>query len=121
MYFIKINGQSLPTPFYYCVTSKDIESSGSGRFDETGVVHRSRVRTDVKTCEVKWKVPGSELSTISSCLEPELLHVSLLDPSSAGYDSCDMYKDSVRAEFYQHQNAQETDSWWEISLRLIEY
>ncbi|MBR5088456.1 MAG: hypothetical protein IK093_03425 [Ruminiclostridium sp.] len=121
MYFISINGQQLPTPYYYCVTSKDIESSGSGRFDETGVVHRSRVRHNVKTCDVKWKIPGSQLSTISGSMADELLHVTLLDPATSGYVSCDMYAESSRAEFYQHQNAQESDSWWEISCRLIEF
>ena len=54
MYFININGHELPTPFFYSVTSRDIESSGSGRFDETGIVHRSRVRHNVRTCDVKW-------------------------------------------------------------------
>ena len=121
MYFISINGQTLPTPYYYSVTSRDIESSGSGRFDETGVVHRSRVRHSVKTCDVKWKVPASELGTISTSLSAELLHVSLLDPASAGYVSCDMYADGVKAEFYQHQNGSVNDSWWEISCRLTEF
>ena len=121
MYFIRINGHELPTPFFYSVTSRDIESSGSGRFDETGIVHRSRVRHNVRTCDVKWRVPGTQLNSISTDLSAELLHVSLLNPASAGYVSCDMYAESVKADFYQQQNGNTSESWWEISCRLVEY
>lgn len=121
MYFININGHELPTPFFYSVTSRDIESSGSGRFDETGIVHRSRVRHNVRTCDVKWRVPGTQLNSISTDLSAELLHVSLLNPASAGYVSCDMYAECVKADFYQQQNGNTSESWWEISCRLVEY
>ena len=121
MYFIKINGRTLPTPFYYSVSSRDIESSDSGRSDETGVVHRNRIRRSVKTCEVKWRVPGSELSQLDTDLSAELLEVNMLDPASAGYVDCEMYAESLHSEFYQHQNRNESASWWEISCRLAEY
>ena len=121
MYFIKINGNVLPTPFYYSVSSKDIDSSDSGRSDETGVVHRNRIRHSVKTCDVKWRIPGSSLGQLETDLSGELLEVSLLDPCSAGYVDCDMYAENMRADFYQHQNGSETASWWEISCRLTEY
>lgn len=121
MYFIRINGTVLPTPFYYSVTSRDIESSDSGRYDETGIVHRNRVRHGVKVCDVKWRIPGSSLSPLNTQLADTLLHVNMLDPATGGYVSCDMYAESVKSDFYQHQNMSETSSWWEISARLVEY
>ncbi|MBP5605514.1 MAG: hypothetical protein J6X60_08225 [Ruminiclostridium sp.] len=121
MYFIRINGTALPTPCSYSVSSADIESADSGRSDETGVVHRNRIRRSVKTCDVKWRIPGTSLAPLDTSLSDELLHVSLLDPASAGYVNCDMYAKNIRADFYQQQNGSENDSWWEISCRLTEY
>ena len=121
MYFIKINNRELPTPFYYSVSSRDIASSDSGRSDETGLVHRNRIRRSVKTCDVKWRIPGSMLGQLDTDLSAELLEVSLLDPASAGYVDCDMYAESLRSDFYQQQNGLESESWWEISCRLTEY
>lgn len=121
MYFLSINGHELPTPFYYSVTSKDIEGTCSGRSDETGVVHRNRVRHSVRTCDVKWRIPGSSLRLIDESLSDELLNVSMLDPASAGYVSCEMYADNIHSEFYQQQNGSESASWWEISCRLIQF
>ncbi len=121
MYFIRINDRTLPTPFFYSVASRDIASSDSGRSDETGVVHRNRIRRAVKTCDVKWRVPGSMLQQLDTDLSAEILHVSLLDPASAGYVDCEMYAESIRSDFYQQQNGLENESWWEISARLTEY
>ena len=121
MFFIKINNTELPTPCYYSVTAKDITGSDSGRYDETGLVHRNRVRSGVRTCEIKWRLPGSSSGARNAALSGELLAVTLLDPSTAGYVQCDMYAESVKSDFYQQQNADETESWWEISCRLVEY
>ena len=121
MYFIKIDGRELPVPYYYSVTSKDIESSGSGRSDETGVVHRNRIRRSVRVCTVKWRIPGSALGQLDTDLSAELLDVSLLDPASAGYVRLDMYADNIRSEFYQQQNGSLTESWWDISCTLTEF
>ena len=100
--------------------SKDIESSDSGRSDETGVVHRNRVRSRVRTCSVKWRLPGDDLDDLNVKLAGESLSVTMLDPAEAGYSSCEMYADSVSAQFYQQQNGDIGESWWEISCKLIE-
>ncbi|MBR5088923.1 MAG: hypothetical protein IK093_05805 [Ruminiclostridium sp.] len=121
MYFIRINGVTLPTPVYYSVTSDDIPSADSGRSDETGVTHRNRIRHSVKTCDVKWRLPGSSLGQLGTSLGDELLDVELLDPGTGGYTSCDMYAASIKSDFYQQQNGDELLSWWEISCRLTEY
>ena len=121
MYFIKINDTELPVPTYYSVTSNDIESSDSGRYDESGIIHRNRVRRSVKVCDVKWKLPGSALEALNVKLADERLEVSLLDPASAGYIDAEMYAESIRSDFFQHQQADEDLSWWEISCRLREF
>ena len=112
MYFIKINDTELPTPSYYSVMSKDITGADSGRYDETGIVHRDRVRSSVKTCDIKWKLPGSSLEPLNTALSGELLEVTLLDPSIAGYTECEMYAESVRSDFYQQQDNDESISGW---------
>ena len=121
MYFIKINNTELPVPYYYSVTAKDITGSDSGRYDETGIVHRNRVRPGVITCDLKWRLTGGGLAALEAALSGEVRSGQLLDPSAAGYTNCDMYAESIRADFYQQQNADEDDSWWEISCRLVEY
>ncbi|MCR4779624.1 MAG: hypothetical protein K5876_00870 [Ruminiclostridium sp.] len=121
MYFIKTDDTELPTPYYYSVTSKDITGSDSGRYDETGIVHRNRVRSGVLTCDVKWRLPGSRLAALKNALSGEVLEVELLDPSSGDYTELDMYAESFKADFYQQQNEDEDESWWDISCRLVEY
>ena len=82
MFFIKINDTELPTPCYYSVTSKDITGTDSGRYDETGIVHRNRVRSCVKSCDIKWRLPGSSLEPLNAALSGELLEGTLLDPAT---------------------------------------
>ena len=121
MYFIAIDGNELPVPVYYSVTADDVDSSDSGRSDETGVVHRNRIRHKVHSCDVKWKLPGSMLNSFNTDLSGDLLEVSLLDPATGNYIQCDMYAESIRYDFFQHQKQTESLSWWEISCRLTEY
>lgn len=121
MYFLKIGGTELPTPCEYSVSYKDIESSDSGRSDETGVLHRNRIRKGVITCEAKWRISGRESQSLGISLSDKLLDVTLLDPSGGNYKQCEMYADSYKCEFYQQQNASESGSYWEIECRLTEF
>ncbi len=121
MYFLSINGKKLPVPSYYRVDNDDIDSTDSKRSDETGTMHRRRLRKGVRTCEVKWILDGSAASGLHTDLSEPLLAVSLLDPASAGYAECEMYAKNLTSVFYQQQNASETKSWWELSCTLVEY
>ena len=121
MYFLAINGTALPVPSYYRVDNDDIDSTDSKRSDETGTMHRRRLRKGVHTCEVKWILTGQAAEGLHTNLSEPLLNVSLLDPASAGYTECEMYAKNLTSVFYQQQNSSETKSWWEISCTLVEY
>ncbi len=121
MYFLSINGKALPVPSYYRVDNDDIDSTDSKRSDETGTMHRRRLRKGVRTCEVRWILDGSAASGLHTDLSEPLLAVSLLDPAAAGYAECEMYAKNLTSVFYQQQNASETKSWWELSCTLVEY
>lgn len=121
MYFIKINDVILPTPSLYSVDNDDIDSIDSRRSDETGLMHRRRIRKGVRTCNVKWILSGDETAGLHVDLSEPLLSVSLLDPAAAGYSECEMYAKNMQSVFYQQQNGTETESYWEITCTLVEY
>ena len=121
MVFVSIGGTALPTPTYYSVETRDIDSSDSGRADESGVVHRNVVRSGIKICDVKWKVKGSDAATIHKKLSAPVLEATIFDPEACSSYSCEMYADNLKSSFYQQQNGSSTESYWEISCRLTEY
>ncbi len=121
MCFLAVNGTALPVPSYYRVDNDDIDSADSKRSDETGMMHRRRLRNGVRTCEVKWILDGMSAKGLCEDLSEPLLAVTLLDPASAGYVQCDMYAKNLTSVFYQQQNGSETKSWWELSCTLVEY
>ncbi len=121
MYFLKINGTALPAPTYYRVDTADVDSADSSRSDETGTMHRKRLRAGVKTCEVRWIINGNQADALHvSLAEPEL-SVSMLDPAACGYYSCKMYASELKSVFYQQQSGSTSGSYWEVSCRLVEY
>lgn len=121
MYFLTINGKELPVPSFYSVDNNDIDSTDSARSDETGLMHRRRVRKGVRTCEVKWILDGESAEGLHTDLSEPLLSVSMLDPATCGYVDCSMYAKNLRSTFYQQQSGLPRKSWWEISCKLIEY
>lgn len=121
MYFLAVNGTFLPVPSYYRVDNDDIDSMDSKRSDETGTMHRRRLRSGVRTCEAKWILDGTAAKGLHTNLSEPVLSVTLLDPASAGYVQCDMYAKNLTSVFYQQQNASESKSWWELSCTLVEY
>lgn len=121
MYFLKINGKELPTPSYYAVDSDDIDSADSRRSDETGTMHRRRLRAGVKACSAKWILNGSQTAALQSLLSETELQVTLLDPATAEYYDCTMFAGELKSVFYQQQNGSPHASYWEVSCRLTEY
>lgn len=121
MYFLKINEEELPTPSYYAVDSDDIDSADSRRSDETGFMHRRRLREGVKVCTVKWILDGAQTAALQALLSEPELEVSMLDPSAAEYYDCTMFASELKSVFYQQQNGEPSVSYWEVSCRLTEY
>ena len=108
-------------PSYYSVDNDDIDSTDSRRADETGLMHRRRIRQGVRTCEVKWILDGQTAAGLHVDLSEPVLSVSMLDPAASGYAQCEMYAKNLRSVFYQQQNSQESRSYWELSCKLVEY
>lgn len=121
MFFLKINGKELPTPSYYAVDSDDIDSADSRRSDETGIMHRRRLREGVKVCTVKWILNGAQTAELQALLSETELEVTMLDPSAAEYYECVMFASELKSVFYQQQNGSPFASYWEVSCRLTEY
>ncbi len=121
MFFLKVGDKILPTPSYYAVDAEDIDSEDSRRSDETGKMHRRRLREGVKTCDVKWILTGSQAEELRSQLSAPVLSVELLDTKGDGYYKCSMYASGLKSVFYQQQYGMKDFSYWEISCRLIEY
>ncbi|MBQ8614429.1 MAG: hypothetical protein IJ416_09470 [Ruminiclostridium sp.] len=121
MYFLKIGSVELPVPYYYSVETNDINSTDTYRSDETGEMHRRRIRQAVHTCHVKWRLSGSDAIPLHTSLEDEQLSVSLLDPAYGRCVTCIMYAENLKSVFYQEQDGDEKKSWWEISCTLVEY
>lgn len=121
MYFLKVNGKELPTPSYYAVDSDDIDSADSRRSDETGTMHRRRIRAGVRGCAVKWILNGAQTAALQEILSETELKVSLLDPAAGEYRECEMFASELKSVFYQQQNGSPAASYWEISCRLTEY
>lgn len=121
MNFISLGGVTLPTPVFYSVETRDIDSTDSGRSDESGIVHRNVVRGGIKICEVKWRVNGTDAATIHKQLSEPLITAQIFDPAACAVYDCEMYADNLKSTFYQHQNGSAYGSYWEISCRLTEY
>lgn len=121
MYFLKVNGETLPTPSYYAVDSDDIDSTDSRRSDETGIMHRRTLRSGVKTCTVKWILNGAQTAALQSLLSGTELQVTMLDPSDMGYCQRTMFASELKSVFYQQQNGSPGASYWEVSCLLTEY
>lgn len=121
MYFLSINGTQLPIPSYYSVDNDDIDSTDSCRADETGIMHRRRIRKGVRTCDVRWILDGNSTAGLHVNLSEPVLNVTMLDPSTSGYVECEMYAKNIKSVFYQNQEKSELKSYWELSCKLIEY
>ncbi|MCM1333565.1 MAG: hypothetical protein NC084_13640 [Bacteroides sp.] len=121
MYFLKIGEEELPTPSYYAVNADDIDSTDSRRSDETGQMHRRRLRAGVVTCNVKWILNGEQTAALQALLAEPELKVSLLDPASADYRECIMFASKLGSTFYQQQGGSVSASYWEIACTLTEY
>lgn len=120
MFFLKVNGNMLPTPSYYAVDSDDIDSGDSRRSDETGIMHRRRLRKGVKVCTVKWILNGAQTAALQELLSETELEVTMLDPSGTEYYDCTMFASELKSVFYQQQGSLSA-SYWEVSCRLTEY
>lgn len=75
MWYIKINGAVMPAPITNSVTEIDIDSAETGR-NESGFLHRERVRNNVASYDLEWKdLNQNEARCLRDALAPQTLTV----------------------------------------------
>lgn len=74
------------------ITYQDLDSENTGRGEETGIMIRERVRTNVRKFVPVWSVlKGSDLTAIMAAIEGETLSVTVMDPRTGLSSTMTMY------------------------------
>jgi hypothetical protein len=117
MALITIATTDLPDPFEYAVTLRDMDSDKSVR-DETGVLHRERVRAGVYEVKASFRVSKTQLKTITDAIAPASFSATIFDPTTSSSPTITMYAGDKSAKLAIMPGA---DSQWEITVSLIQY
>ncbi len=74
------------------LTHQDFDSENTGRGEETGIMIRERIRTNVRKFSPSWSVlTGTELNVITAAIEAEQFSVTILDPRLGSTSTLTMY------------------------------
>jgi hypothetical protein len=95
--FIRINNTTLPSPRSYRVERSDLDSERTTR-DESGYLHRDRIRKGVYKLYLQWRLTPAQLETIIPLIERESFSVTFLDPTSCAQHTATMYTGNRSAE-----------------------
>ena len=112
---IYIGGIEMPPPVSYKVTLSDLDAPNSGR-SESGVMNRDRVRADVGKIELSWKnLTTTQLKTIVQAVSPEEFEVRYFFGTE---HTAIMYAGDRSIDL---KVPDEPESYWDMSVNLIEY
>ena len=117
---VKIDGVWLPAISGYEINREDLDSTGSGRSDETGMLHRNRIRARVKKIHFTCKASESQLKTINSLILGEddiALDLYFFNPFTCEYDEGKFYVSKDSAKLL----ALGEESYWLVQFNAIEY
>lgn len=117
MDFIKVNDTLLPPPVDYEINYFDVDSGETTR-SETGIMHRSLVRSEIFKLNLLWKVNKADLKKICDLLKPQILFVKFSEPCSDNEKSCEMYAGEQKVKCIGFDN---DESWWSLSVSLTQY
>lgn len=95
--YITINGTRLPTPTTYRVQMADLDTENTTR-DETGVLHRDRIRAGVYKIIVSWRLRSSQLASIISLIQSSSFTVTFFDTNTMSYQTKTMYAGDRESE-----------------------
>lgn len=95
--YITINGTRLPTPTTYRVQMADLDTENTTR-DETGVLHRDRIRSGVYKIIVSWRLRSSQLASIISLIQSSSFTVTFFDTNTMSYQTKTMYAGDRESE-----------------------
>lgn len=91
---LQIGGLTMPAPDINSmdIIYQDLDSENTGRGEETGIMIRERVRSNVRKFVPVWSVlKGSDLTTIMSAIADETFTVTILDPRTGASSTMSMY------------------------------
>ena len=112
-----INGTTVASPASLSVVEQDLDSDSANR-DETGRMHRDRIRRGIRKVSVKWTaLQQSDAATILSAVSPASFSVEYIDPESAAGQIRTMYVGDRTCEVV----ATTLGKRWNLSFDLIEY
>lgn len=95
--YITINGTRLPTPTTYRVQMADLDTENTTR-DETGVLHRDRIRSGVYKIIVSWRLRSSILASVISLIQSSSFTVTFFDTNTMSYQTKTMYAGDRESE-----------------------
>lgn len=122
MALITIGVTALPNPYDYAVTRRDLDSENSARTTETGVLHRERIRAGVYEAKASWLVSKANLKVITDALAPASFSATIFDPTTSSDTTLTMYAGDMTAKLSKYvSEAAPADSYWDITVSLIEY
>ena len=91
---LQIGGLTMPAPDTDSmdITHQDFDSENTGRGEETGIMIRERIRTNVRKFSPSWSVlTGTELNLITAAIAAEQFTVTILDPRLGSTSIMTMY------------------------------
>lgn len=95
--YIKIGNTTLPTPISYRVQMADLDTENTTR-DETGVLHRDRIRYGVYKIVASWRLRSTQLASIIALLQPSSFSVRFFDTNTMTYQTKTMYAGDRESE-----------------------
>lgn len=116
--YIKVNGQSLPSPTGFSVKANDLDSENSTRSQGTGVLKRERIRHNIH--EVDYSVDmitDQQLEFLQNVFAPEAINVEFWWGMTV---NAKMYAASPQAEIMFYDKAAGV-TYWSFSVSLTEY
>lgn len=116
--YISINNTTLPTPTSYRVQMADLDTENTTR-DETGVLHRDRIRYGVYKIIAQWRLTTTQLSSLISLLQNASFSVTFFDPNTLTYQTKTMYAGDRESEIVVG-NASTSAIYVDFNVDLIE-
>lgn len=114
---IYFDGVALPSPSKYNVSLSDIQSSDSGRNDD-GYMTIEIIRSDVATIDIGWTMlTQSELELIMAHMANAEINVKFYYGNN--YKTAKMYKGDRKTDIKMVKT--QNESYWDLSLSLVEY
>lgn len=117
MAILNINGTDTPDPASFSVALQDIDSDNTTR-DETGQMHRDRVRQGVRKASGKWTFKtNADAQLLLNLVSPDAVTATMLDPQDGGQRTGTFYVGDRSCDLVHTGLGLR----WTVSFDLVEY